>query len=70
MVQPLKALSVQLPNTYRLVNPAGFRYELSNNPRRVLTKPSKPAGNGNFDNEESDYILFVNDYLGTDEANK
>ncbi|WAR61318.1 hypothetical protein PtB15_12B3 [Puccinia triticina] len=46
-----------------LVNPA-FRYELSLNPRRVLTKPSKPAGNNGLDNEDSDYILYVNDILG------
>jgi dual specificity protein kinase YAK1 len=54
---------MHLADTYRLVNPA-FRYELSLNPRRVLTKPSKPAGNNGLDNEDSDYILYVNDILG------
>ena len=62
-VSPIKALTVALPQTYRLINPA-FKYETSLNPRRVLTKPSKPAGNDGFDNEDSDYILYVNDLLG------
>lgn len=66
--QPLKALTTQLCQTYHLVNPA-FRYEFSLNPRRVLTKPSKPAGNDGYDNEDSDYILYVNDVLGG-EGNK
>ncbi|GAA94673.1 uncharacterized protein L969DRAFT_62492 [Mixia osmundae IAM 14324] len=69
VVSPLKALTQQLAQTYHLVNPA-FRYELSYNPRRVLTKPSKPCGNDGHDNEDSDYILYVNDWLGTDEGNK
>lgn len=30
----------------------------------MLTKPSKPAGNNGLDNEDSDYILYVNDILG------
>ncbi|OAV88453.1 CMGC/DYRK/YAK protein kinase [Puccinia triticina 1-1 BBBD Race 1] len=62
-ISPLSALTIHLADTYRLVNPA-FRYELSLNPRRVLTKPSKPAGNNGLDNEDSDYILYVNDILG------
>ncbi|KNE97188.1 CMGC/DYRK/YAK protein kinase [Puccinia striiformis f. sp. tritici PST-78] len=62
-ISPLRALTIHLADTYRLVNPA-FRYELSLNPRRVLTKPSKPAGNNGLDNEDSDYILYVNDILG------
>ncbi|PLW46971.1 hypothetical protein PCANC_06499 [Puccinia coronata f. sp. avenae] len=62
-ISPLRALTMHLADTYRLVNPA-FRYELSLNPRRVLTKPSKPAGNNGLDNEDSDYILYVNDILG------
>lgn len=68
MVSPLKALTTQLSQTYHLVNP-NFRYEFSLNPRRVLTKPSKPCGNNGYDNEDSDYILYVNDVLGS-EGNK
>lgn len=34
-----------------------------------MTKPSKPCGNNGYDNEDSDYILYVNDVLGS-EGNK
>ncbi|GAA5890655.1 hypothetical protein JCM8208_004950 [Rhodotorula glutinis] len=68
-VSPLKALTTALPQTYHLVNPA-FVYETSRNPRRVLTKPSKPAGNEGFDNEDSDYILYVNDVLGPEDKDR
>ncbi|GAA5988217.1 hypothetical protein JCM10908_002116 [Rhodotorula pacifica] len=68
-VSPLKALSVSLAQTYHLVNPS-FTYETSRNPRRVLTKPSKPAQNDGFDNEESDYILYVNDVLGPEDKDR
>lgn len=65
--QPLQALTVHLPATYRICNP-GFKYESSRNPRRVLTKPSKGLKNDGYDNEDSDYILYVNDILGSEEA--
>jgi dual specificity protein kinase YAK1 len=67
--QPLKAMTTYLHHTYHLVNPAFF-YELSFNPRRVLTKPSKPMHNDGHDNEDSDYILYVNDWLGAEEGNR
>ena len=51
------------------MNPA-FVYELAFNPRRVLTKPSKPVYNDGHDNEDSDYILYVNDWLGTEEGHR
>jgi dual specificity protein kinase YAK1 len=50
-------------------NPA-FRYESSHNPRRVLTKPSKAAHNDGYDNEDYDYILYVNDILGSEEKDR
>ncbi|KAJ1560159.1 dual specificity protein kinase yak1, partial [Cladochytrium tenue] len=50
--------------TYSACNPE-FDYRPDRNPRRVLTKPSKPALNNGYDNEDSDYILYVNDVLGT-----
>ena len=68
-VSPVKALTVHLHHTYHLVNPAFF-YELAFNPRRVLTKPSKPVYNDGYDNEESDYILYVNDWLGSEDGNR
>lgn len=61
--QPLKCLTTALPQTYSLCNPS-FRYETTDNPRRVLTKPSKPVHNDGADNEDWDYILYVNDVLG------
>ena len=64
--QPLQALTTHLPLTYRICNPA-FKYESSRNPRRVLTKPSKGVKNDGYDNEDSDYILYVNDILGNED---
>lgn len=66
-LQPLQALTSHLPATYRICNPS-FKYETSRNPRRVLTKPSKGTKNDGYDNEDSDYILYVNDILGSEEA--
>lgn len=66
-LSPLQALTTQLPATYRICNP-GFKYESSRNPRRVLTKPSKGVKNDGYDNEDSDYILYVNDILGSEES--
>ncbi|ODQ68188.1 kinase-like protein, partial [Nadsonia fulvescens var. elongata DSM 6958] len=61
---PLISLSLALPATYRICN-ADFKYESAKNPRRVLTKPSKGVLNNGFDNQDSDYILYVNDILGS-----
>jgi len=36
----------------------------------VLTKPSKPVNNDGYDNEDWDYILYVNDWLGGDDNDK
>ncbi|KAJ5895273.1 hypothetical protein N7495_006964 [Penicillium taxi] len=66
-ISPLNALTSHLPATYRICNP-NFHYESSRNPRRVLTKPSKGVKNDGYDNEDSDYILYVNDILGSEEA--
>ncbi|KAI9828955.1 MAG: hypothetical protein M1819_006454 [Sarea resinae] len=65
-ISPLQALTTHLPSTYRICNPQ-FKYESSRNPRRVLTKPSKGTKNDGFDNEDSDYILYVNDILGSED---
>lgn len=67
VAQPLQALTTHLPATYRICNP-NFKYESSRNPRRVLTKPSKGVKNDGYDNEDSDYILYVNDILGSEES--
>lgn len=69
LTQPLKCLTTNLAQTYNICNPQ-FRYETAHNPRRVLTKPSKPVHNDGYDNEDYDYILYVNDCLGTEEGQK
>ncbi|KAL7276917.1 dual specificity protein kinase yak1 [Rhizina undulata] len=66
-ISPVQALTAYLPATYRICNP-NFKYESSRNPRRVLTKPSKGVKNDGYDNEDSDYILYVNDILGSEET--
>lgn len=33
-----------------------------------MTKPSKGVKNDGYDNDDSDYILYVNDILGSEEA--
>ncbi|GAM91474.1 hypothetical protein ANO11243_095250 [Dothideomycetidae sp. 11243] len=67
-ISPLQALTTHLASTYRICNP-NFQYESSRNPRRVLTKPSKGVKNDGYDNEDSDYILYVNDILGSEDTN-
>ena len=67
--QPLQALTLRISETFCTRNPA-YNYNPGKNPRRVLTKPSKPAKNEGFDNEEHDYILYVNDILGTEEGQR
>ena len=57
---------MNITETYHICNPQ-FKYESSLNPRRVLTKPSKAAHNEGYDNEDYDYILYVNDCLGAEE---
>ncbi|KAG8906714.1 dual specificity protein kinase yak1 [Tulasnella sp. 403] len=66
-LSPLKSLTTHISSTYNICNPQ-FHYEVSHNPRRVLTKPSKPVHNEGFDNEDYDYILYVNDWLGTEDG--
>ncbi|KXS15071.1 kinase-like protein [Gonapodya prolifera JEL478] len=66
-ISVVKSLTRNLLAVYHTVNPA-FQYQSDNNPRRVLTKPSKPAHNDGYDNEDGDYILYVNDTLGTSEG--
>ncbi|KAF8635188.1 hypothetical protein AX17_003964 [Amanita inopinata Kibby_2008] len=68
-LSPLQQLTTNIIETYHICNPQ-FRYESAHNPRRVLTKPSKPVHNEGYDNEDYDYILYVNDWLGTEEGHK
>ncbi|CAO3631485.1 unnamed protein product [Cunninghamella echinulata] len=61
----LSCMTTQLVHTYEKRNPK-YHYQQYKNPKRILTKPSKPAKNDGYDNEDHDYILFVNDILGED----
>ncbi|KAK6454579.1 serine-threonine protein kinase, PKA suppressor [Scheffersomyces xylosifermentans] len=69
-ISPVNALSVYLTESYSICQPRRFQYSKSTNPKRVLTKPSDPKFNNGYDNEDSDYILYVNDILGTEEGRK
>ncbi|OBA21374.1 kinase-like protein [Metschnikowia bicuspidata var. bicuspidata NRRL YB-4993] len=69
-ISPANALTVYLTETYSLCQPQRFRYSKTSNPKRVLTKPSEPKYNNGNDNEDSDYILYVNDMLGPEEGRK
>ncbi|TIA70845.1 hypothetical protein E3P92_02956 [Wallemia ichthyophaga] len=60
---PTTSLTLNLSNVYNKCNNL-YNYKPSNNPRRVLTKPSKPIHNQGYDNQDNDYILYVNDWLG------
>lgn len=69
-ISPANALLLYLSETYQLCQPHKFQYSKVTNPRRVLTKPLDPVHNHGLDNEDSDYILYVNDVLGTEEGRK
>lgn len=65
-ISPLLSLTTELATTYSLCD-CDFNYEVSKNPKRVLTKPSEGKTNNGCDNEDNDYILYVNDVLGGQE---
>ncbi|WPK23725.1 hypothetical protein PUMCH_000970 [Australozyma saopauloensis] len=69
-ISPANALTVYLTESYSMCQPQKFRYSKTSNPKRVLTKPLEPKLNNGHDNEDSDYILYVNDMLGTEEGRK
>lgn len=56
-------MTVHLANTYQKRDHA-FVFQQQNNPRRLLTRPGKPAKNDGYDNKFDDYILRVHDTLG------
>lgn len=69
-ILPVNALLVYLTELYGMCQPGKFRYLKTSNPKRVLTKPLEPVYNNGCDNEDSDYILYVNDMLGQEEGRK
>eukprot|EP00898_Chlorokybus_atmophyticus_P004030 jgi/Chlat1/4628/Chrsp3S05631 len=58
----VQLLTIRLVETYKRCNPA-FAYLEACKPKRPLTKPSVGVGNGGFDNEAADLILYVNSAL-------
>ncbi|KAJ7190571.1 kinase-like domain-containing protein, partial [Mycena pura] len=68
-LSPLRRLTTNLVETYHICNPQ-FDYDALLNPRRVFTQPSKPTYNLGYDNENYDYILRRDDWLGTEEGQK
>ncbi|KAJ2007865.1 dual specificity protein kinase yak1 [Coemansia thaxteri] len=64
---PLLSLTVDIAESYRKCHPE-FSYDSARRPRRVLTQPSEGVKNDGFDNENSDYILYVNDVIGEKEG--
>ncbi|CCH59474.1 hypothetical protein TBLA_0B06510 [Henningerozyma blattae CBS 6284] len=68
-ISPLVGLTKGLITTYSLCS-SDFQYKTSKNPRRVLTKPNEGVANNGYDNVNSDYILYVNDVLGTEQNRK
>lgn len=68
-ISPLVGLTRGLITTYSLCS-SDFQYKTSKNPRRVLTKPNEGVANNGYDNLNSDYILYVNDVLGTEQNRK
>lgn len=69
-ISPLMGTTMALHLTYKMCHPNQFAYNHSKNPRRVLTKPSEGKLNNGYDNEDSDYVLYVNDVLGVQEGKK
>ncbi|ODQ82429.1 hypothetical protein BABINDRAFT_17463, partial [Babjeviella inositovora NRRL Y-12698] len=69
-ISPLIGVTLALHSTYKMCHPNSFTYNFQKNPRRVLTKPSEGKFNNGCDNEDSDYILYVNDVLGSQEGKK
>ncbi|KAJ3086592.1 dual specificity protein kinase yak1, partial [Physocladia obscura] len=65
--KPVSFLSRGIAAAYSRCSP-NFTYEPAANPKRVLTKPAKPELNDGADNKDSDYILYVNDILGTQDG--
>ncbi|KAI8885999.1 kinase-like protein [Backusella circina FSU 941] len=57
----LSAVTIHLKHTF--CSKPEFRYTTDTNPKRILTKPSRAVVN-DYDNENYDYILRVNEILG------
>lgn len=67
LTQITSSLTLNLLQVYLQCNPE-YSYQPVFNPRRALTKPSKPMHNDGADNENWDFILYVNDIIGSQEG--
>ena len=65
--QLLLKSTIYLVQVYQQCNQK-FYYNQSDNPIRSLTKPNDPKFNDSFDNENYNYILYVNDKLNSPEG--
>jgi hypothetical protein len=64
-----KRATQYLLSTFMTCNPT-YNFQPINNPKRFITKLSEPAKNDFYDNAEYDYILSVNDILGSTEGHQ
>eukprot|EP00007_Cunea_sp_BSH-02190019_P004288 CAMPEP_0174233496 /NCGR_PEP_ID=MMETSP0417-20130205/3515_1 /TAXON_ID=242541 /ORGANISM="Mayorella sp, Strain BSH-02190019" /LENGTH=1125 /DNA_ID=CAMNT_0015311713 /DNA_START=50 /DNA_END=3423 /DNA_ORIENTATION=- len=58
----LPCVTVDLVDCFRVCNPE-YAYTRTRNPKRVLTHPSEGCSNHGHDNEEANYILYVNSII-------
>jgi hypothetical protein len=65
----VKKATQYLLQTYITVDPS-YSYQPLSNPRRCLTKQAEPGPIHAYDNAECDYILYVNDILGSQEGHQ
>lgn len=65
----MKRATQYLLSTFLACNPF-YNFQPINNPKRFITKLSEPAKNDLYDNAECDYILSVNDILGSAEGHQ
>lgn len=66
----ISSLTVDILKTFQQVDPSNYTYEPSQNPKRVLTRPSKAVKNNGWDNESSDLIVSVGMQIGSDEGKR
>eukprot|EP00002_Diphylleia_rotans_P004357 TRINITY_DN13189_c0_g1_i1.p1 TRINITY_DN13189_c0_g1~~TRINITY_DN13189_c0_g1_i1.p1 ORF type:complete len:984 (-),score=170.12 TRINITY_DN13189_c0_g1_i1:881-3832(-) len=62
----LKSLTCKLVETFKKCNPE-FTFVEESKPRRVLSKNPDAVKNDGHDNSDDDYVLYVNDILGSGE---
>ncbi|OMJ22813.1 Serine/threonine-protein kinase ppk15 [Smittium culicis] len=63
LVFPTTDFTLNLMNVYKKVDPS-FKFSPFTVPERPLTFPRQGVLNDGYDNENSDYIMFVNDKIG------